>query len=107
MCDTLHQPRGHLKHMCHALTIVTAATYSSNYACSKSMSELKCTRHLFPTSKSPTSDADGGGLHCPGYGTYVVRHQSANVISSDCDNASVTMLRALVYSSWAMLAFNW
>lgn len=50
---------------------------------------------------------DGGVLHCSGYGTYVVRHQSTNVIHSDCDNASVTMLTVLVWSSWAMLAFNW
>ena len=42
-----------------------------------------------------------------GYATYVERDYSGQVFYIDCDNDSVTMLRALVYSSWVMMAFNW
>ena len=44
---------------------------------------------------------------CAGYGTYVVRRYSVQIVRSDCSDASVVMLKVLVYSSWAMLAFNW
>ena len=42
-----------------------------------------------------------------GYGTYVTHRYSGGIFISECSDASVVMLKVLVYSSWAMTAFNW
>ena len=42
-----------------------------------------------------------------GYGTYVTHTYSTAIVISYCSDASVVMLKVLVYSSWAMIAFNW
>ncbi|KAL0022813.1 hypothetical protein WJX79_000883 [Trebouxia sp. C0005] len=48
-----------------------------------------------------------GQLGVVSYGTYVTHTYSTAIVISYCSNASVVMLKVLVYSSWAMIAFNW
>ncbi|DBA94054.1 TPA: hypothetical protein ACH3X1_001703 [Trebouxia sp. C0004] len=48
-----------------------------------------------------------GQLGVVSYGTYVTQHYSTAIVISYCSDASVVMLKVLVYSSWAMIAFNW
>ncbi|KAL0048262.1 hypothetical protein WJX82_011336 [Trebouxia sp. C0006] len=48
-----------------------------------------------------------GQLGVVSYGSYVTHTYSTAIVISYCSDASVVMLKVLVYSSWAMIAFNW
>lgn len=56
--------------------------------------------------EQPLQPGDCGAIPA-GYGTYVMQAYSTAIVISDCSNASVLLLKFLVYSSWAMIAFNW
>lgn len=61
--------------------------------------------YLLYTASSLTSDAACAVLI--GYGTYVVPNYVGVYKQNPCNNTAVLMLKLLVWSAWAMLAFNW
>lgn len=46
-------------------------------------------------------------VHLAAYGTYVEHRYQGSMVTTDCSEDSVIMLKVLVFSSWVMISFNW